>query len=52
MYIVYETGDECPICKSILEEKEYGEDEDVYIECPKDESHYSRYIGMREDLDQ
>ena len=50
MIIIYEKGDKCPLCNSTLEEVSYGEDEAIYIECVENETHYSRYIGLLDDL--
>ena len=52
MRIILEEGDPCPICGSSLEENSYGEDEAVYLECHKDSSHYSKFIGLWDDLDE
>lgn len=41
----------CPVCESKLEENSYGEDDQVYLECSKDDSHYSKYLGMMDDME-
>ncbi len=42
----------CPVCGNSLTENEYGEDEKVYRECSNDSSHYSKYLGMRDDINE
>lgn len=40
----------CPICHSKLVRNSYGEDDALYLECEKDDKHYSKYLGLWDDL--
>jgi hypothetical protein len=43
----------CPICGSGLIETDKGEEDEYrYKVCPNDESHYKKYMGYSEDLDE
>lgn len=52
MKIIYEHGDDCPVCKAPLEENSYGEDEALYLECSKNNNHYRKFLGLRDDLEE
>lgn len=50
MYILLEVGDKCPACNSDIISNSYGEDEAIYIECQQNDNHYSRFIGLNDDI--
>lgn len=51
MKIIYEEGDACPICKNkLIIYINEDEDESTYLQCPENKQHYSKYLGMNDDL--
>jgi hypothetical protein len=42
----------CPVCQSQLKEESYGEDEAMYLECSQDSKHYSKYLGLWDDINE
>lgn len=42
----------CPVCQSELKENSYGEDEAMYLECGSDIKHYSKYLGLWDDINE
>jgi hypothetical protein len=42
----------CPACQSDLTENSYGEDGRIYEECSENPEHYSKYLGLWDDLNE
>ena len=42
----------CPVCQSPLKEESYGEDGAMYLECSQDSKHYSKYLGLWDDINE
>jgi hypothetical protein len=42
----------CPVCQLPLKEESYGEDEAMYLECSQDSKHYSKYLGLCDDINE
>ena len=42
----------CPVCQSQLKEESYGEDGAMYLECSQDSKHYSKYLGLWDDINE
>lgn len=42
----------CPVCESILEESDEGEEDEYrYLVCPESSKHVHIYLGLVEDLE-
>ena len=42
----------CLVCRSPLKEESYGEDGAMYLECSQDSEHYSKYLGLWDDINE
>jgi hypothetical protein len=42
----------CPVCQLPLKKESYGEDEAMYLECSQDSKHYSKYLGLWDDINE
>ena len=50
--LIWIRRNKCPICQSELVENSYTEDEVLYKECSKDTKHYTKFIGLKDDLNE